>query len=47
MDGRLKFYGWGVEGTGLDEAEQERLFRFLADRLGVEQPRAAALSFVL
>ncbi|HEX8927561.1 MAG TPA: FAD-binding oxidoreductase, partial [Actinomycetota bacterium] len=27
---------------GLDEAERERLFRFLADRLGVEQPRAAA-----
>src|SRR5919202_5753621 len=42
MDGRLKFYGWGTEGTGLDEAERERLFRFLADRLGVEQPRAAA-----
>src|SRR5918998_4178048 len=42
MDGRLKFYGWGVEGTGLDQAERERLFRFLADRLGVEQPRAVA-----
>ena len=42
MDGRLKFYGWGVEGTGLDEAERERLFRFLADRLGVEQPRVVA-----
>lgn len=41
-DNRLKFYGWGLEGTGLDEAERERLFRFLADRLGVEQPRAAA-----
>ena len=42
MDGRLKFYGWGVEGTGLDQAERERLFRFLADRLGVEQPRVVA-----
>ena len=42
MDGRLKFYGWGVENTGLDEAERERLFRFLADRLGVE-PRLLAL----
>jgi alkyldihydroxyacetonephosphate synthase len=38
---RLKFYGWGVENTGLDEAERERLFRFLADRLGVE-PRLLA-----
>jgi alkyldihydroxyacetonephosphate synthase len=42
MDGRLKFYGWGVEGTGLDQAERERLFRFLADRLGVDQPRVVA-----
>jgi alkyldihydroxyacetonephosphate synthase len=41
MDSRLKFYGWGVEGTGLDEAERQRLFRFLADRLGVE-PRLVA-----
>jgi alkyldihydroxyacetonephosphate synthase len=38
---RLKFYGWGVENTGLDEAERERLFRFVADRLGVE-PRLVA-----
>ena len=41
MDSRLKFYGWGVEDTGLDEAERQRLFRFLADRLGVE-PRLVA-----
>ena len=41
MGSRLKFYGWGVENTGLDEAERERLFRFLADRLGVE-PRLLA-----
>ena len=41
MDSRLKFYGWGVENTGLDEAERERLFCFLADRLGVE-PRLVA-----
>ncbi len=38
---RLKFYGWGREGTGLDEAERERLFRFLADRLHVEPSLAA------
>ena len=42
MDGRLKFYGWGVEGTGFDQAERERLFRFLANRLGVDQPRVVA-----
>jgi alkyldihydroxyacetonephosphate synthase len=36
MDNRLKFYGWGVENTGLNEAEREQLFRFIADRLGVE-----------
>ena len=41
MDSHLKFYGWGVEDTGLDEAERQRLFRFLADRLGVE-PRLVA-----
>ena len=41
MGSRLKFYGWGVENTGLDEAERERLFRFVADRLGVE-PRLVA-----
>ena len=36
MGSRVKFYGWGVENTGLDEAERERLFRFVADRLGAE-----------
>jgi alkyldihydroxyacetonephosphate synthase len=41
MGSRLKFYGWGYEGAGLDDAECERLFRFVADRLGVE-PRPAA-----
>ena len=41
MGSRLKFYGWGVENTGLDEAERERLFRFVADRLGIE-PRLVA-----
>src|SRR3954468_12776895 len=46
MDGRLKFYGWGVEGTGFDQAERERLFRFLADRLGVDQPRVVAATRV-
>ena len=38
---RLKFYGWGVENTGLDEAERDRLFRFLAQRLGVKPGRPA------
>ena len=41
MERRLKFYGWGREGEGLDEAERARVFRFLAEKLGVE-PRAAA-----
>jgi alkyldihydroxyacetonephosphate synthase len=41
MNGRLKFYGWGVENTGLDEAERGRLFRFLADRFKIE-PRLQA-----
>ncbi len=36
MGPRLKFYGWGYENTGLDNAEREQLFRFVADRLGVE-----------
>ena len=36
MGPRLKFYGWGYENTGLDDAEREQLFRFVADRLGVE-----------
>ena len=33
---RLKFYGWGFEDTGLDDAERDQLFRFVAERLGVE-----------
>ena len=41
MIGRLKFYGWGIENTGLDDIERDRLFRFLGDRLGV-QPRLMA-----
>ncbi len=46
MERQLKFYGWGYEGEGLDDAERERLFRFVADKLGAEprpraQPRAA------
>ena len=40
MERRLKFYGWGVEDTGLDNAERDQLFRFVAGRLGVE-PRLA------
>src|SRR5262245_55643147 len=35
MGGRLKFCGWGQENTGFNEAERERLFNFLADRIGV------------
>jgi alkyldihydroxyacetonephosphate synthase len=42
MAPRLKFYGWGHEGEGLDEAERARLFRFVAEKLGAE-PRALAL----
>jgi alkyldihydroxyacetonephosphate synthase len=41
MDGRLKFYGWGMENTGLDEAERARLFRFLAEQFKIE-PRLQA-----
>ena len=41
MERRLKFYGWGYEGEGLADAERERLFRFVGEKLGVE-PRAAA-----
>ena len=41
MGRRLKFYGWGHEGEGLDEAERARLFRFVAEKLGAE-PRASA-----
>ena len=41
MEPRLKFYGWGYENTGLDEAERDHLFRFVAEKLGVE-PRASA-----
>jgi alkyldihydroxyacetonephosphate synthase len=40
MGNRPKFYGWGFENTGLTGAERELLFRFVADRLGVE-PRVA------
>jgi alkyldihydroxyacetonephosphate synthase len=41
MGGRLKFYGWGEENTGFNEAERERLFGFLANHLGVA-PRLTA-----
>src|SRR6478735_1405040 len=36
MAQRLKFYGWGHEGEGLDEAERERVSRFVAEKLGAE-----------
>ena len=41
MPPRLKFYGWGNEGEGLDEAERARVFRFVGDKLGAE-PRPSA-----
>ena len=41
MAPRLKFYGWGHEGEGLDEAEYERVSRFVAEKLGAE-PKPAA-----
>jgi alkyldihydroxyacetonephosphate synthase len=41
MANSLKFYGWGREGEGLDEAERERVSRFVAEKLGAE-PHAAA-----
>ena len=40
MGNRLKFYGWGYENTGLSDAERDRLFRFVADRLKVEPRRS-------
>src|SRR5271165_7017496 len=40
MTRRLKFYGWGVENTGLSDAERAHLCGFVADKLGVE-PRLA------
>src|SRR5271166_3394496 len=36
MTKKLKFYGWGYENTGLDDAEREHLVRFVAENLGVE-----------
>jgi alkyldihydroxyacetonephosphate synthase len=36
MTSRLKFYGWGREGEGLDDAERSRVFRFVAEKLGAE-----------
>src|SRR6516165_1981915 len=40
MENRLKFCGWGYENSGFSEAERAHLFRFVAERLGVE-PRIA------
>jgi alkyldihydroxyacetonephosphate synthase len=34
---RWKFWGWGVEGTGLDAAEQKRLFDFYHATFGAPQ----------
>ncbi|MBL8893476.1 MAG: FAD-binding oxidoreductase [Rhizobiales bacterium] len=41
MAGHLKFYGWGLENTGLDQRERDRLFGFIKNKLGVE-PRTVA-----
>ena len=41
MERRLKFYGWGYEGDGLSEPERDRLFEFVAQRLGSEPHPAA------
>src|SRR5271165_2653819 len=41
MSRRPKFYGWGFEGDGLSEPERDRLFRFIAGRLGGEPLPAA------
>ncbi len=41
MAPRLKFYGWGHEGEGLDEAEYARVSRFVAEKLGAEPTPAA------
>ena len=41
MGQKLKFYGWGSEDTGLTGDEREHLFRFVAEKLGVE-PRLEA-----
>ena len=41
MAPRLKFYGWGHEGDGLDEAESERVSRFVVEKLGAEPEPAA------
>ena len=41
MGQRLKFYGWGREGEGLDEDERSRVFRFAAEKLSVERSAAA------
>jgi alkyldihydroxyacetonephosphate synthase len=42
MASRLKFYGWGHEGEGLDEAEYERVSRFAAEKLGAQSRAKAA-----
>jgi alkyldihydroxyacetonephosphate synthase len=37
-----KFWGWGLEGSGLEPAERQRLLRFYKDELGLDDvaPRA-------
>jgi alkyldihydroxyacetonephosphate synthase len=37
MAQRWKFWGWGYEGSGLEPAEQQRLFGFYRDRIGFRE----------
>ena len=34
---RWKFWGWGLEGSGLSAAEERRLLAFYAQRLGLAE----------
>jgi alkyldihydroxyacetonephosphate synthase len=36
MESRLKFFGWGREGTSLNDIERDRLFQFLGERLNIQ-----------
>jgi alkyldihydroxyacetonephosphate synthase len=40
---RWKFWGWGIEGTGLDEGEQKRLFDFYLGTFGAPEGERRAV----
>jgi alkyldihydroxyacetonephosphate synthase len=40
-EARWKFWGWGTEGNGLDEAEQRAVIGFYRERLGLAEPSPA------